>query len=286
MYKYESLISGLLLRRYKRFLADVNINGSVTTVHCPNTGSLLTILDKTAAATSQQQEQQMEGDHLNLECRMSVTQNKNRKYQHSLEMIAVNGNWVGIHSALANKIVLNALNSGLISECRGYSHLSTEVSSKDSKIDFQLIFGDHHEDHSVKKRKRVAPSSAIEIANQMFVEVKSVTMVPSNSSIAEFPDCVSTRATKHAKFLTNHVRAGGRAAIVFLIQRSDATSFTISSLDSEYQQAIHEASSRGVLILPYVCSFSSEGSEIHFGHKLPFIDPCSPPPTEGEEGEA
>jgi sugar fermentation stimulation protein A len=211
---------------------------------------------------------------------MSVSENKSRKYENSLEIVCVNGTWVGIHSALANKIVLNALNSGLISECLGYSHLSTEVSSKDSKIDFQLLFGgEEHEPESpsVKKRKRMTSSlsSNVKIGNQMFVEVKSVTMVPSNSSIAEFPDCVSIRATKHAKFLTNHVRAGGRAAIIFLIQRSDVTSFTISSLDSEYQQAVHEASSSGVLILPYVCSFSSEESEIHFGHKVPFIDPCT-----------
>jgi sugar fermentation stimulation protein A len=268
VHKFESLISGLLLRRYKRFLADVNINGIVTTVHCPNTGSLVSVLDKTSDSDND----------LNLECLMSVTQNKNRKYENSLEMVYVNGIWVGIHSALANKIVLNALNSGLISECLGYSHLLTEVSSKDSKIDFQLIFGEYHQtENSVKKRKRAtaSPDSAVEIGNQMFVEVKSVTMVSPNSSIAEFPDCVSVRATKHANFLANHVRAGGRAAILFLIQRSDVTSFTISSLDTEYQQAIHEASSSGVLILPYICSLSLEHSEIHFGHKVPFIDPCS-----------
>jgi sugar fermentation stimulation protein A len=260
---FELLRCGSLIRRYKRFLADVDINGTITTVHCPNTGSLLTVLDQLTADSPS-----------TVDCFLSVSKNKNRKYENTLEMVSVNGTWVGIHSALANKIVLNALNLGLISECKGYTSLSSEVSHKDSKIDFELLFEEENDLESnsdrKKKRKRI---SAENISHQMFLEVKSVTMRRSNSTVAEFPDCVSLRATKHAKFLTNHVRSGGKGAILFLIQRSDVSSFTISSIDPEYQQAVHEASLSGVLILPYVCHLSPENSEIKFGSKVPFIDP-------------
>jgi sugar fermentation stimulation protein A len=261
VFNFELLRCGSLIRRYKRFLADVDINGTVTTVHCPNTGSLLTVLD------------QLSEENSPLDCFLSVSKNKNRKYENTLEMVCVNRTWVGIHSALANKIVFKALNLGLISECKGYTNISSEVSHKDSKIDFELLFDTSSEINSEKKkRKRIDPAN---ISNQMFLEVKSVTMIRPNSSMAEFPDCVSLRATKHARFLTNHVRSGGRGAILFLIQRSDASSFTISSIDSEYQHAIHEAYTSGVLILPYVCHLSPESSEISFGSIVPFVDPLA-----------
>lgn len=271
VYQYASpLVFGHLIKRYKRFLSDIEIDGGIeapsavsnssgdnhTTVYCPNTGSLLTVINSNLSSKQP--------------CVVSQSKNTNRKYEHTLEMIGINGVWVGIHSALANKIVYNALQEGLISECNGFTQILSEVStSRDCKIDFQLLFGNIID----KKRKRSNLATSTASDDHMLLEVKSVTMKRLETSTAEFPDCVSARATKHAKFLTTHVKSGGRAAIVFLIQRSDVDAFTISSLDPEYQQAIHEAKTNGVLILPYTCQLVPQTSNIYFGKKVSFIDP-------------
>ncbi|CAM9116045.1 unnamed protein product [Ectocarpus fasciculatus] len=239
IYRYEkSLLTGILHRRYKRFLADVEIlpsNGEIAVVHCPNSGSMLN----------------MAPPHVPLpKCIVSLSNNPKNKYQHGLEMIQLNNTWVGINSALANKMVRSALERNLIPEVSGFVKLNQEV-----------------------KRSEITEGNSVLNSNRMLLEVKSVTLTyPERSEVAEFPDAVSVRATKHANQLKNHVAQGGRAAILFLIQRSDVVSFSPCSIDKKYQLALHDAHAAGVLILPYKCELCPENKTVTLVEKVPYIN--------------
>jgi DNA-binding sugar fermentation-stimulating protein len=176
-----------------------------------------------------------------------------------------------------------ALENELIEECVGFTTLKTEIKIDDSRIDFELGYDSKHDTKEMassrcKKRKRAKVHESPS-CKRMLVEVKSVTLAghtpgkKESDCIAEFPDSVSTRASKHANTLKSHVLSGGRAAILFLIQRADVTSFTISSLDQTYQQAIREAAAAGVLMLPYKCSLCPETGHVSLLGKVPYIEP-------------
>ena len=270
IYRYEkSLLTGILHRRYKRFLADVEIlpsNGEIAVVHCPNSGSMLN----------------MAPPHVPLpKCIVSLSNNPKNKYQHGLEMIQLNNTWVGINSALANKMVRSALDRNLIPEVSGFVKLNQEVKVGDSRIDFELLFENDGPELDAatasrprkKQRSEITEGNSVLNSNRMLLEVKSVTLTyPERSEVAEFPDAVSVRATKHANQLKNHVAQGGRAAILFLIQRSDVVSFSPCSIDKKYQLALHDAHAAGVLILPYKCELCPENKTVTLVEKVPYIN--------------
>ena len=267
IYKYPTkLQTCTLLTRYKRFLADVdfkNAENQIETVYCPNTGSMYMLIppDNPSPLAA---------------CSIADSGSK-RKYRYTMEMIKQSNAWVGIHSALANRMVENALNNGFIDECKGFTSLRREVEIKNlgfdekSKIDFELTWGSDNSDNFHSK---------------MILEVKSVTLAMdtkktnnSNKSEsiayginAEFPDCPSVRGQKHLKCLTAYVKKGGRAGILFLIQRDDCHSFSASDLDPLYGPLLHEAAVAGVLILPYHCRLDPEDGTVTLLGKLPFID--------------
>ena len=232
-YPTEVLEEAFLVQRYKRFLADVKIpkytkkqkdivneDGSII-VHCPNTGPMISLLPESRDEP--------------LPCIVSsvnevALQKSKRKYRYTLEMIQLYGNvWVGVHSALANRIVFNALESRLIREYVGYSEIRREVKVGDSTIDFELSF--HHQQES-----------GVEYKKKVLIEVKSVTLATDVHSddgksiqrLAVFPDCVSERAQRHARCLTNvntHNSSDTETAIIFLIQRHDCSAFSASEYD-------------------------------------------------------
>ena len=177
-----------------------------------------------------------------------------RKYQHTLEMIYAQNSWVGVHSALANKMAEVSLRAGLIDGCCGFSELRREVPVKLgrddlSKIDFELSFGE----------------------KKMLLEVKSVTLNTGNAS-AEFPDAKSERGQKHLRCLTDYVRKGGTAGILFLVQRDDCATFSACDMDPLYGPALHEAAAAGVLILPYHCRLDPEAGTVSLQGRIPFVD--------------
>lgn len=255
----NQLRRSILQRRYKRFLADVEWceTGIVETVHCPNTGSMLNLTEPV---------------NILPQCVCSVAANNTkRKYAHTLEMIQSEGAFVGVHSALANKMVENALLAGLISECKGFQSLKREVEVKMkelSKIDFELSF----------------PGGS-----KMLLEVKSVTLrMVGASSVAVFPDCVSERGQKHLRCLTTHVQNGGSAGILFLIQRNDITEFSACDLDPQYVFLLHQAFTAGVVILPYRCALDPDAGTVTLLDRVPFVDTyveneLLPKPSQGEE---
>ncbi len=207
------LIRGTLLQRYKRFLADIRLDtGDVITAHSNNTGSMKGGKEPGSAVY------------------ISRSDNLNRKLAYTWEMIEIAGAWVGINTMQPNKLVPEAVESGVIQELRGYQNIRREVKvSAHTRLDLCLE-GD---------------------GGNCFVEVKNVTLAV--EGIAAFPDSVSERATKHLKELMRLKRQGHRAAVVFVIQRCDCASFRpTDEIDKEYGRWLRRAVKAGVEALPYI----------------------------------
>lgn len=211
----EELIEGRLIRRYKRFLADVElVGGEVVTVHTANTGSMIGC--------------SVPGSRV----WMSRSDNPKRKYPLTWELVEVEPSvLVGINTLLSNKLVEEAITDGLIPSLSGYSALRREVryGKEKSRIDLLLAF---------------------DSAPDCYVEVKNVTLVEGESAL--FPDAVTERGTKHLRELTEMVRQGQRAVIFYCIQRSDVAHFRpASEVDPLYAKTLAEAIASGVEALAY-----------------------------------
>ena len=209
------LIEATLLRRYKRFLADVRLNdGEVITVHTANTGSMLGCAEP--------------GSRIWLSRSESTT----RKYPYSWEITeTAAGVMVGINTALPNALVREAIEAGVIGELQGYRSLRGEVpfGSERSRIDWLL------EDDG---------------KGACYVEVKNVTAAVADTAI--FPDAVSARGTKHLRELMGVVAAGGRGVLCFCVQRGDVTAVRpADEIDAVYGETLREAATRGVEIIAY-----------------------------------
>jgi len=210
------LLSGRLIRRYKRFLADVVLcDGTAAVAHCPNPGSMLGLAEP------------------GLEVWVSPARNPARKLKYSWEIVAAAGALVGINTSLPNAIVAEAIAARGIPELSGYASLRREVRyGADSRVDLLL------EDPA---------------RPPCYVEVKSVTLKRGRRAAA-FPDAISTRAAKHARALAGVARAGGRAVVLFLAQRGDCDELEIAAdIDPVYDQALGRAMSQGVEVLCYGC---------------------------------
>ena len=212
------LIRGTLIQRYKRFLADVRLgNEEVVTVHCTNTGSMMGCKEPGSKVY------------------ISRSNNLNRKLLYTWELVQTDSTWVGINTLHPNKLVPEAVESGVITELSGYRSIRREVKvSAHTRLDLCLE----------------GPNG------NCFVEVKNVTLATSGT--AAFPDAVSERGTKHLKELMRLKRQGHRAAIVFVIQRGDCNSFRpADEIDSEYGRWLRKAVKAGVEALPYRAKVTS-----------------------------
>lgn len=222
----HSLIPGILIQRYKRFLADVTIAGGVTvTATCPNTGSMLGLTRPGSRVW------------------LSESDSPTRKYRHSWEMIETDlgdgPHLVGINTARPNAIVAEAIQAGLVPELGGYPALRREVKyGLNSRIDLLLSGGQDTRD--------------------CYVEVKNVHLMRERGR-AEFPDSKTERGAKHLRELSSMVAQGHRAVMLFLVQRSDAESFQLAGdIDPAYAAAFETASAAGVEMLCYRCKLSPD----------------------------
>jgi sugar fermentation stimulation protein A len=199
-----------LVRRYKRFLADVEFDdGSELTVHCANPGSMLGM------------------NAPGSEVLISDSGNPKRKLPHSLELVRVGRSWVGVQPMHANRIAQLALEAGAIEPLSGYLEVRPEVAvGGGSRLDFRL--SEHPDD----------PRPA-------FVEVKSVTM--EDEGVARFPDAVTSRGKRHMETLATLKRDGARAVVLFIVQRVDCDWMApADAIDPAYGEALREAVRRGV----------------------------------------
>jgi sugar fermentation stimulation protein A len=209
------LYPGRLIQRYKRFLADVELeNGTRVTAHCPNSGSM-----KGCA---------IPGSPVLL----SLSENPNRLHKYTWELVFVEGNWVGINTGLPNHLVREGIENGIITELQGFTTIRPEVKyGEKSRIDLLLV----------------TPSGPC------YVEVKNVTLVEGNTAL--FPDSVTTRGQKHLRELMMVVRRGERGVIFFVVQRGDGESVSpADTIDAEYGRLLRLAIESGVESLAYQAS--------------------------------
>ena len=220
----NKLISGLFVKRYKRFFVDIKINNKIITAHCPNTGSMYGLLKK--------------GNKVWI----SKSNNPNRKLKYTLEIIEDKNSKVGVNTHSANKIVNHALQNNLIKEFNNISNIQPETKfGLNTRFDFLV---------SNKKQKA-------------FIEVKNVTL-SRDKALAEFPDAVTTRGLKHINELIKASKENYKVFILYLIQRNDCKSFTIAKdIDPNYANALSKAVKNNLKILCYDCKFSSKGIKLN-----------------------
>jgi sugar fermentation stimulation protein A len=226
----NKLISGLFINRYKRFFADIKIKNKIVTAHCANSGSMMGLLN--------------EGNKVWI---MEAT-NQKRKLKYTLQIIKDNDSKVGVNTHLTNKIVNHALKNNLIKDFSDKVVIKSEqMFGSNTRFDFFL------EDKNTKS----------------FLEVKNVTL-KRKDKIAEFPDSVTARGTKHLNELINAKKKGFDAYLLFVIQREDCNKFEIAKdIDPEYSKALINAINNDVKILCYDCKFSSKG--IVLNKKIKFL---------------
>jgi sugar fermentation stimulation protein A len=230
------LIRGRLVQRYKRFLADVILDeGGAVTVACPNTGSMLGL---TAPGST---------------VWLSRSDAASRKYAYTWEMVETDlgagPTLVGINPMHPNRLVAEALAAGVIEPLTGYENTRREVKyGVASRVDFLL------EDD----RK-----------GRCYVEVKNVHLMRA-AGRAEFPDSVTSRGARHLDELAAMVAEGHRAVMLYLVQRADAETFSLSGdIDPAYLEAFTRASKAGVEAVAYRCHMTTD--EITVAEQLPII---------------
>ena len=225
----NKLISGVFIKRYKRFFVDVSIKNKIITAHCPNTGSMYGLLKK--------------GNKVWL----TKSNNPKRKLKYTLQIIESNGSKVGVNTHSTNKIFLDALQNNLIKDFKKNIKIKSEVKfGEDTRFDFLI------------KEKNF----------KAFVEVKNVTLVR-KSKIAEFPDAVTSRGKKHIEQLLRAYKEGYEIYIAFIIQRDDCSQFSIAKdIDPDYLEIISSAIKKKLNILCYDCKFSPKGIKLNRQIKL------------------
>jgi sugar fermentation stimulation protein A len=227
---WPQLLSGTLLKRYQRFLADVRLkDDGVVTAHCPNTGSMQGCCQSGRPVF------------------LSMHNNPKRKLKYTWELIKMPDSLVGINTLVPNRLVAKAIAAGLIEELRGYENILREVKiGNHSRIDLLLTK---------------------ESGKRCFVEIKNCTLV--YDGVAYFPDAVTSRGLKHLQELQKLVSTGCRCVMFYFIQRMDARKFSPADhIDALYAKTLREVVKKGVEILVYDVDIDLKG--IRLRNKIPY----------------
>ncbi len=214
------LQKAIMIKRYKRFFADVNLNDQIVTAHCPNTGSLKSCWEEGRAAY------------------ISESDNPERKLKYTLEITeSPTGVLVGVNTSWPNKLVKEAYENKIIQDWQKFETFQSEVKiSKETRLDACLTQA------SGKKR---------------FIEVKNVTLA--RDGVALFPDAETTRGQKHLIELMKLVDEGHEAEIVFTIQRADCKIFSAAAdVDPKYAKLLIEAKKKGVIVRPLIVELTPQ----------------------------
>lgn len=235
----RDLQTGILVRRYKRFLADITTaEGEAITIHCPNTGSMKNCQEPGSRVW------------------YSDSQNPKRKYACTWELVEVDARHiVGINTGLANKLAHEAIRLDRIDALSGYEGIRTEVpyGEQNSRIDLLL------------ERSRSEPDV------QCYVEVKNVSL-GLGDGLGRFPDAVTSRGQKHLQELLTMREQGHRAVLFFCVQHSGIQRLEpADDIDPEYGRLLREVVSKGVEVLAYRAEFDITGSSIALRTQLPVV---------------
>ena len=230
IHRFDQLHSGTLLRRYKRFLADVRLrSGTIITAYTPNSGSMKTCSDPGSPV-------------------MLLHDPKlGRKTQYNLEMVKSGGTWVGVNTGLANILGARIIDAGLAGhqQLEGFRVLKREAVWEDSRFDLEISSGDENG----------------------FVEIKNVTYRSGRTAL--FPDAVTTRGQKHLNTLIRARREGFTACNLYIVQRSDCLDFAPArEIDPGYAETFHRALAEGVIMI--ACLLDVHPGGILFERVLPF----------------
>jgi sugar fermentation stimulation protein A len=230
---------GVLIKRYKRFLADIETSkGKRITIHCPNTGAMTNCQEPGSSVW------------------YSTSENLKRKYPNTWELVqAVNGPLIGINTGLSNHLVKEALVSGTISELSGYSSIRSEVKygEQNSRIDFLVEYPDR------------SPTTSC------YVEVKNVSLCVGDGE-GIFPDAKTLRGQKHLQELMAMSALGHRAVLVFCVQHSAITSVgPADAIDPEYGRLLRQAKASGVELIAYQAIFDIGNADIRLWKRLPVL---------------
>lgn len=210
-----------LEKRYKRFFADVILdNGTKATAHCPNTGSMATCMAPGATVW------------------LTYSDDPKRKLKWTWELTETPGGYIGINTAMPNRVVEHSIRAGLIPELSGYGELQREVKyGTNSRIDLLLSGRDRP---------------------HCYVEVKNTTLLLEDRVL--FPDAVTERGQKHLRELAEMVKQGHRAIIFFFVNRPEGEAFSPADhIDPEYGKLLREVYQQGVEILAYRAAHSMDG---------------------------
>ena len=222
----NKLIPGVLIKRYKRFFADIKLENKIITAHCPNPGSMFKLLNKGNPVW------------------ITKSNNEKRKLRYTLQIIEVDKIKFCVNTHITNKIVQESLEKKLIKDLTEYNLLKPEKKfGSNTRFDFLL--------YNTKKDKKA------------FLEVKSVSL-RRRKDHAEFPDSVTSRGKKHLESLVSANKQGYESYLMFLIQIEKCKSFGIASdIDPEYYKVFKDALKKNVNVLCYDCKFSNKGIEIN-----------------------
>jgi len=227
---WPELIPGILVKRYKRFMADVKLaDGEVVTAHCPNSGSMRECCEPGRPVY------------------LSFHDNPKRKLKYTWELIEMPTSIVGINTLIPNRLVAESIEAGLVSDLNGYDNIAREVKTSDNtRLDILLSSED---------------------GNRCYVEIKNCTLV--KEGVACFPDAVTSRGLKHLVELSSLVSKGFRCVIFYVIQRMDANIFQPADhIDPAYGRKLRQVLKHGVEIIVYDTQIDLK--TIRLNRKIPY----------------
>lgn len=241
----ERLTEARFQKRYKRFFADVDLQGRIEVAHVANTGSLKSVLASGAL------------------CLVSKAKDPNRKLQYSLQALQTPaGGWVGINTSIPNTIVPEAFHAGIFPHWKKFIEIHNEIKlNKETRIDFVLT------------QKPVDRKKILEEKKLHFVEVKNVTLAvgdyPKGKGQVQFPDAVTERGQKHLREMMELMKQGHTAEIFFCVQREDCLAFSpADEIDPEYGKLLRQAVKSGMTVTAAVAKVTPTGVELT-GKMLP-----------------
>ena len=218
-----ALIKGKFLKRYKRFFADIKVNKEIIIAHCPNTGSMMGLLNE------------------NNDAWVLKNEDPKRKLKYTLQILKTSKNVIGVNTHLANKLVHEGLQNNTLLEFKNLDKIVTEkFYNKETRFDF-----------FVEKNKK-----------KIFIEVKNVTLIRDGKT-SEFPDAITTRGSKHIKTLMDAHKKGYECYVLFLVQIENCKYFRIAKdIDNEYYENYKLAKKSGVKFIAYNCKVGSKEIKI------------------------
>ena len=219
----KALIKGKLLKRYKRFFVDIKVNKEIIIAHCPNTGSMMGLLNE------------------NNDAWVLKNEDPKRKLKYTLQILKTSKNVIGVNTHLANKLVHEGLQNNTLLEFKNLDKIVTEkFYNKETRFDFL-----------VEKNKK-----------KIFIEVKNVTLIRDGET-SEFPDAITTRGSKHIKTLIDAHKKGYECYVLFLVQIENCKYFRIAKdIDNEYYENYKLAKKSGVKFIAYNCKVGSKEIKI------------------------